>query len=69
MSRGDLEHGQILRVGKPTDKVDAAQIESSTKLGEHVLAPIGAVSRRPAVADAVAADDDDLRLRARLKDL
>src|ERR1700730_6369072 len=36
MHRGDLQHGQILLVGQPSEKMDAAQIEFTLQLGKQL---------------------------------
>src|SRR5215471_1648270 len=60
---------EILLIRQPADKMDAAQIEAPLELVQHVFAPIRGLLRHPAIADAVAADDDRARVRPRFENL
>ena len=63
MNRRDLQHGQILLVGKVPEKVDTLQIEPAVQLIEHFCPPADSSFRLSAIADAVIADDQHLRRR------
>src|SRR5215472_7137871 len=55
--RGDLQDGQILLIGQPSEKMDAAQIEFALQLGNQ-LCPVAFRPLWPApIADAVVADN------------
>src|SRR5437762_11991641 len=47
--------------------MNATQIEPTVQLVKHVFAPAGGLLGAPAVADAVAADDDDAGVRPLLE--
>src|SRR5580704_479142 len=65
--RGDLQYRQILLIGQPSEKMDAAQIECALQLSKQ-LRPVAFCPRWPApVADAVAADNQHVRRRQPLK--